>query len=88
MPRFRLMDDDDDDSLNSSEDKEKDLPLHNDNDNDGETENEPPHPIGFDALLLPKQRPGQSRYNLDFDDDDEDWLEQKVTVEMTKKVRR
>lgn len=52
---------------------------------DVETENEPPHPIGF---LLPletpssnnnKQAAGRSRYNLNFDDDDEDWLEQKVS---------
>ena len=88
------LDDDDDDSSESEVQHphkaytETELQNHDftssrdqeDSDNDSEAENEPPHPLGFDKIFSPVMTfAPRSRYNLNFDDDDEDWLEQKVS---------
>eukprot|EP00977_Amphora_coffeiformis_P028392 scaffold34946_cov153-Amphora_coffeaeformis.AAC.3 len=80
MPRFQFVDDD-------SSDSDGDDPQHDNHSrsnhsatssSDVETENEPPHPLGFPTY--PKATAwGQSRYALDWSDDEDEWLERKVT---------
>ena len=89
MPRFRLFDDDNDTSSDGiREEFAGDNPsLHQP---DVETENILPHSMigfGFDTPPPTAKSAGRARYNLDFDDDDEDWLEEKVTQQSERKSR-